>query len=419
MRTTSSVTANTQSVYEIKGNPKTCLMSDPMWAGPFNMFTPFATMYMAALGLDDVEIGALLSVGMVFSFIMALLGGAIVDKYGRKWTLIIGDILAWSVPAFVWAFSQNFRWFLVAAIFNSVSQIAMVAFECLWLDDLEERKIYRMTTWFHIAFLVTIFLGLITGVLVENYGVVLAMRAVYLFSFVLLNIRLVILVFCLKETEQGKKRIEETKDKSIFFLMSGYGEIFLQIIRSSKMRKVLILMPMVTVYLMIKQTFFALYATQDLQISEYFLAYFPAIQAGVALFFFFFIQHRLRRFTPKSLMVVGLIMYLIGHVVLLLAPPQNMAWLIGFALINSFAAALFLPWIDTLLFSSLDPDERANCRSLINVVVLVVSSPFGILAGFLSEMDRRLPFVLNMFLFVVMVVVIMMGKDSMGRKEVV
>lgn len=398
-----------------KGNPRVCLATDLMWAAPFNMFTPFAAMYMMALGLDDVQIGTLLSINLVSSFVMALLGGAIVNKYGRKWTLIIGDILAWSIPAFIWAFSQNFTWFLVATIFNSTSQIAMVAFECLWLDDLEERKIYRMTTWLHISFLFAIFFGLITGVLVESHGIVPAMRIVYLFSFIILNIRLVILCFYLKETEQGKKQLEETKGKSIFVLMSGYKEIFLQILNSPKMRKVLILMPMVTVFQLIRGTFFALYATQELLISEAFLAYFPAVQAGVALFFFFFIQHRLRRFTPKYLMCVGLIMYISGHVLLLLAPPQNMPWLMAFALVDAFAAALFLPWMDTLLFGSLDPEERANCRSLINVAVLIVSSPFGLIAGLLSDMDRRLPFVLNMVILFIIMVVVTLGRDSMAK----
>jgi hypothetical protein len=40
--------------------------------------------------------------------------------------------------------------------------------------------------------------------------------------------------------------------------------------------------------------------------------------------------------------------------------------------------------------------------SVIAVVILAFSTPFGTLAGFLSQMDRRLPLALNIFLFLFM-----------------
>ena len=77
----------------LKGNPKTVLMLDPMWTAPFNMYMPFATLFMFALGLGDIEIGLLLSIGMFANFLMALLSGVITDKFGRKKTLLVGDFL--------------------------------------------------------------------------------------------------------------------------------------------------------------------------------------------------------------------------------------------------------------------------------------------------------------------------------------
>ena len=387
----------------LKGNPKTCLMLDPLWTAPFNMYLPFATLYMFALGLGDVEIGTLLSIGMFANFIMALLGGVVVDKFGRKKTLITADFLAWSIPVLIWALSQNFWWFLVAALFNSVTHISMVAFECTWLDDIEEHKLPKMINWFHILWMMAVFSALITGYFVEQYALVPVMRLVYLFAFVSMTFRVVILIFRLKETERGKERMAAVKEKSILELLSGYRAVFLQILRSRGMRRLLVLLPIVSIIQMITGTFFALYATQNLQIGEYFLAYFPVIHAGVALSFFFFIQNRLGRFKPQHLMGVGLALYLTSHGLLLVIPPQNIMWLLVYALMDAWATALFLPRLDALVFGSIDPTERARCRSLINVIVLAITSPFGFLAGILSDMDRRLPFVLNMALFLCLI----------------
>lgn len=393
----------------LRGNPKVCALT--ALTGPFNLFIPFAAMYMFALGLSDVEIGIVLSTALFANFVMALLGGIIVDKLGRKNTLILSDLLAWNVATLIWAFAQNFWWFFVAAIFNSFSQVAMVAFECLWLDDLEERKIFKLTTIFHIFGLCTVFLVLISGAFIERFEMAHAMRMVYLFAFSIFTVRLVLFTLFMKETKRGESRMAEVKNQSVFLLLSGYKEIFLLIVRSRSMKRVLILMPMVVIFQTIGNNFFGLFITQNLGISPYFIAYFPSIRAVVALSFLLFIQSRLGRFDPKHLMGVGLIVYITAHMLLLFAPPQNMSWLITYALLDACAAALFLPRMDTLLFGSIDPTERARCRSLINVVVLAVSSPFGFLAGFLSDMDRRLPFVLNIMLFCFMIYFVLSRTD--------
>ena len=405
------------SLRRIKGNPKAVLLLDPLWTIPFNLYLPFATLYMFALGLGDVEIGLLLSVGMFANFIMALLGGVITDKFGRKRTLMWGDFIAWSIPVLILAFAQNFWWFLAATLFNSIMHIAQIAFECSWLDDMEEDKMPNFINWIHIFWLAAVFAALISGFFVGRYSVVPVMRVLYIFAFVVMTIRVVLLKIFTKETKRGMERQEATKDSSILQLLSGYKEVFIQIIRSRPMRRVLIILPMVNIFIMITGTFFALYVTQDLEIGEYFLAYFPVIRAGIALFFFFFIQNRLGRFKQQHLMGVGLTLYVAGHIMLLAAPPQNIPWLLVYALLDAWAAALFMPRLDALVFGAIDPVERARCRSLINVVVLAITSPFGFLAGFLSDMDRRLPFALNMLLFVCMFCFLLFGGQKKIEKE--
>ena len=402
----------------LKGNPKVILICDPPWTIPFNLYLPFATLYMFALGLGDVEIGLLLTIGMMANFVMALLGGVITDKFGRKKVIIWGDFISWSIPVLIWAFAQNFWWFLVATLFNSVMHIATVAFECCWLDDLEEEKIPKVVNWFHIFWLMAVFSALISGFFVERYTVVPVLRVVYLFAFVVMTSRLIFMAIFLKETERGIERRLETADSSIFQLLSGYKEVFLKIIKSKGMRRILILLPMVNIFQMVTGTFFALYVTQDLEIGEYFLAYFPVIRAGVALLFFFLIQTRLGRFDPLHLMGVGLCLYITAHILLLSAPPQNIPWMLVYALLDAWAASLFLPRLDALVLGSIDPVERARCRSLINVVMLAVASPFGFFAGILSDMDRRFPFMLNMVLFVCLICFLLIGsKKTSPPKE--
>ena len=104
----------------LTGNPRGCVYTEPLWGIPYNLIAPYASVYMVALGLTDQNIGLVLSVSWGFQVLWALLSGAITDKLGRRRTTLIFDILAWSVPALIWAFSQNIWWFLAAGIMNSI-----------------------------------------------------------------------------------------------------------------------------------------------------------------------------------------------------------------------------------------------------------------------------------------------------------
>ena len=67
-----------------KGNPRTLILIEPLWGIPYNLITPFATLYMYTLGVTDVQIGLILSVTMVVQVIIAFLGGILTSWAGNS-----------------------------------------------------------------------------------------------------------------------------------------------------------------------------------------------------------------------------------------------------------------------------------------------------------------------------------------------
>src|SRR4030095_7116247 len=100
-----------QTLRKLKGNPRVTVLTEIMFGIPYNLFAPFISVYMLALGVTDQQIGTIASLGLVVQVFSALLSGAIVDKFGRRWTLFIADMLSWSVPCLIWAFAQDIRYF--------------------------------------------------------------------------------------------------------------------------------------------------------------------------------------------------------------------------------------------------------------------------------------------------------------------
>ncbi len=88
-----------QTLRELKGNPRVTVLTEPMFGIPYNLFSPFFSVYMLALGVTDQGIGTIASLGLVFQIFSALLSGVIVDKFGRRLTLFISDLLSWACPA--------------------------------------------------------------------------------------------------------------------------------------------------------------------------------------------------------------------------------------------------------------------------------------------------------------------------------
>ena len=404
-------------LFSLKGNAKSCLYTEPLWGIPFNLYAPFITLYMYHLGVLDVQIGIILGVGRLLQVPMTLVGGILTDKFGRRLTTLICDALSWSVPTLIWAFSQNFWWFMAAAIVNATWQITAVSWECLWVDDTDESLVGPIFNWIYIAGLLAVFFAPISGYFVGIYGVVPVVRVLYLIAFVFMTAKFIILYFYSTETERGKERMAAMKGVPISSMFAGYKDVFLQVFKSKVMVQALILQGILGIVLLVNSTFFALYATQNLHVPEAFLAYFPILRTGIMLTFLMVIQEKLSKFKARNIIVIGLVIYISSLSWLMLAPVYNIAWIAVYVFVDACATAMMMPRIDAIAANAIEPKERARIRSLFNMIIVGLSSPFSFLAGVLSDMDRRLPFMLSLILFLIMFVVVVAG-GKINKREI-
>ena len=406
-----------KTFFTLKGNPRACVYTEPLWSVPYNLFMPFASVYMAALLLTDSQIGIVASVSMFFRAIFALLSGAITDKLGRKKATVIFDTLSWSVPCLLWAFSQNFIWFIVAAAFNGMMQIPDTSWTCLLVEDAEKRSMVRIYSLVHVLGQIAIVFAPIAALLVNQFSVVPVMRVLYLFAVLSMTSKFVLLYRHCDETKVGMIRKKETANMSIFKILSGYGQVLGRVLRSPGMVLALILSAIFVSTTMIMNNFFGLYVTGDLLIPEHFLAYFPILRSLIIIVFLFIIQPKISRFGFKRPMLAGVLIYIASHAVLLVAPTNNLVVPFVYVFLEACAFSLVMPRRDSIVALLIDPDERARISSIITVLTLCCSIPFGYLAGWLSDMDRRLPFVLDAALFALAIAAVCLGGKLMARKE--
>ena len=390
-----------QTLRELKGNPRVTVLTEVMFGIPYNLFAPFLSVYMLALGLTDQQIGSIASIGLILQIFTALLSGAIVDKFGRRLSLLVFDVLCWSVPCLIWAVAQDVRYFVLAAMMNSLWRVSHTAWTCLMVEDAEERHLVHIWTWIMIFAFCSAFFTPIGGWVVERFGLVPAVRGLFIFGFAVLTAKFVILYIFSHETVRGVQRMQETRHRSFVSLLGEYRSVLRQLLGSRPLLAALALIAITNIYTTISNNFWGVLFTEKLGFSSAQISTYVAVRSIVMTGCFFLIGPRLTNLRGFRLPLwIGFAGFLISQLLLAVMPPQTVIPLVVSVVLEGAASALVSPMTESLLAVSLESDERARVSAMVYVILMVLISPFGWIAGQLSALDRALPFALNTGLFV-------------------
>jgi MFS family permease len=389
-----------QSLLELKGNPRVTVLTEIMFGIPYNMFFPFLSVYMLALGVTVQQVGSIASLGLVVQIFSALLSGAIVDKLGRRLTLFLCDLLCWGVPCLVWAVAQDVRFFVVAAFMNGFYRISHTAWTCLLVEDAEERHLVHIWTWIMIFAVSSAFFAPLGGWFVEHYGLVPAARGLFVFGFLVLTAKFVILYVYSHETARGIQRMAETRHRSLVSLLGEYRSVFNQLLHSRPLLAALSLMVITNIYTTVSTNFWSVLFAGKLGFPDSQITTYSAIRSVIMTICFFVIGPRLTNLRKFRLPLwLGFALFLVSQLLMAVMPPHAAILVVFSVLLEGVASALVSPMTESLLAVSLESDERARVSAMVYVALIVLISPFGWIAGQLSARDHSLPFVLNTILF--------------------
>ena len=408
----------------LRGNARGCVLTEPLWGIPFNLYSPYVSIYMLALGLTDSKIGLIVSVGTAFQVIWTLMSGAITDKLGRKRTTLIFDALSWSVPCLIWAAAQNFDYFLVAAMVNAVWRVTDNSWSCLLVEDTEPSLLIDIWSWIQIAGLLSAFFAPLTGLIIGRFGLVSTMRGLYLLAFVMMTTKFLATNAMVSETQQGRVRMAETAHQPVFAIVKESPAVLKQILKTPATLYTAALMLILNVSMSIRGTFWPVLASKEIGIPAEHLALYPFARSVTMMVFFFLVMPRLKRMAALSrigesvLMITGFGLFIVSQALLVVAPVGNIWVLYLVAILEGCALPLTSTMMAKLTVVTVDPKERARIMAWLSAIVLLAASPFGWVAGQLSSLNRRYPFVLVVVLFTIGGLITLAASRSAHRTEV-
>ncbi len=382
----------------LKGNPRICLWTEPLWGIPYNLYAPFVALYMLSLGLTTAEIGYVTSMSLLVQFVASVLSGPLADKLGRRRCTFIFDTIAWTIPTVLWALSQNYLWFVVAGLVNGLWRVTMNSWGLLLTEGSEDEIVMRCFSLTQLMGLLAAFFAPLSKLAVDAFGVVPTMRVLYWFAAVMMTLKFVILYRVGTETEMGLRRMEETKHQSVWQLIWGCKDVFFSMIREKRMILTIGILSAFQVVSTLNTSFWAVYITKNLGVADGDVALYTTFKSLVLMACIFLIVPRVRFKRFKRPMLVAWGLFALSQGVLLAARGGQyaVATLILSIALEAVALSMLSPLTDSLLFVNADPAERARILGLIYGLIVLVITAVPALAGILSTISLAAPFIINL-----------------------
>ncbi|MCL2411999.1 MAG: MFS transporter, partial [Treponema sp.] len=385
-----------------------CVYTEPLWGLSMNLCMPYLSVYMLALGLSDTRIGFLVTVNVLMQVVLSFFSGPITDKMGRRKATVVFDVIGWCIPALIWWQAQGFSFFLVAAILNGANAVTANSWNCLLIEDAKKKQITKIYSLVIVCGQFSAIFAPISAVLISTLTLVPAIRILFLNAFVLMTIKVIVLYIVSKETTVGKARIIDTKNQNIFQLAGGYKDVMKMILKSRGMVFSIVIAAIGMIAGIINNTFWQIIANQKLLIPEAVLPLFNVYRSVLACIFLFFILPRFLKGVMKIPFILAFTSFFIGQLLLVMIPAEGM---IKYPLIlvsltfDGFGIGALAMLCESMIAIHVNPNERARIMAIRFMFIMIVSAPFGLIGGILSDISRDLPFILNMVILVIGIVI--------------
>ena len=403
------------SAASITGNARYVVFLEPLFVIPHAMFSSFMTLYMLELGMDTAQVGLITSIGLGVSVFIAMISGYVTDKIGRRNATTLFDAIGWCGAFFIWSIAQNFYFFIAAAVINAVFRIAMNSWNCLMLEDsLPEVRVHIFNFLF-ITGILGGFAAPLGALLVNRMTLVPAMRLMLFIALAFASLLFVIRHRKTTETEVGTQIMASMKGVKAAESFKEYIPVLKRMSRDRTLILAFLLRVLNFIQFTVRNTFLAVLVTTRLGFPAEVMALLATINSFVMMAVMVFITPLLSRYTRNWPISLGCGCHVVATLILLLSPPsQSYVLLVTAGLFISLGSAIVSPRIDALVANAINNEERSVANTAMFVIMLFISMPFGYIAGVLTGIDPRLPFVMTLAILLLCLGVLRAAREPAG-----
>ncbi|ANY68413.1 hypothetical protein BBD42_19510 [Paenibacillus sp. BIHB 4019] len=390
---------------DLPKNPRYSIFLEPLWAIPGTIVLFYAPLYMKDAGLSDIEIGLINSINLYFAFVFQLFAGSITNKLGRKRTSLIFDLVAWSVPMFIWAFSQSFWLFMIAYLLNATSKFVTVSFNLLIIEDVEERKRPKV---FGIMNMIITAAGVLTplaGFVIADFGIGKTLAVIYFAGGVMMTIMFIVRNRLTEETEAGKELIEVHSQTKVLKSLGASLRLFGKAFYTRRLFPIIII-TVLSNFILQLNFFQVVFFKEELHFGDWTISYIPVVTAVTVMVLYLVVIPRLKQRSDEKYVSLSIALCTAGSLLLLFIPSGNVPLLMLTIIILAAGTFILQTYRDALLMNRLGTHEKADMFSAVQTVMTLIAIPSGYLTGLLYNYSPKLLFAVIVALYMVLMAVV-------------
>lgn len=355
------------------------------------MFSTYATLYMYELGLTELNIGWITTIGLIVQVFSSLLSGYLTDRLGRKRAILYFDLLSWSLATLLWAFSQNLWFFAAAAVINGFQRVPHIAFYCLIVEDTRPADRTYVFTLLQIIGVIGGLFAPLGGLLVHQYGMVTGMRIMYVLAFLFMTFQFVGRHLTTRETEAGIRKRQETRELGLRESMIEYGGAFRDLGAERNLLLIFGVYILFNFQATLKSTYLYLYLADYIHLDSGILSMFPAVSSVIMLLTLWLLMPRIPDQSASRAMMAGFGLSALSNAMLVVYPSASFVWIGLSTILAAVGLMISSPYLEAAVQNAIEDEKRAKVFSMLSVLILVFTAPAGIIGGWAYKLDPRIP----------------------------
>ncbi|MGE5558799.1 MAG: MFS transporter [Bacillota bacterium] len=373
-------------------NAVTLLLTEPFWSVPANWFNTYFCLYMRASGLSPVKIGWITAFGIIGRLAFSLFGGHLADNWGRKITLVVFDILSWSVPLAIWAFATEFWHFALCAVLNSLVWIAVPAWFCLFMEEAREDQRTKIYAINHSIYFIAGLTLPLAGLIIKKAGFLPGMRLIIWIFFGSVALMILLRASFLRESHIGRKIKQENAFRPTEQSAANYGSSWCFLWRAKNLRTLLLLGIGYSFIASMAGTYYALFVTEKagLNLSRDYLVFFALLTSVITGTLSMFLVPKIPFHTEKKFLLFSQLLNLAGYALFVMTPAGILLWIWPAIIFWAVSNGLYVPIREGLWHNEMPNEERAKIISLAGVLECLIILPAAPLGGWIYQINPRL-----------------------------
>jgi MFS family permease len=153
----------------------------------------------------------------------------------------------------------------------------------------------------------------------------------------------------------------------------------------------------------VNNTFWQIIVNKKLLVPEAVLPFFNIFRSVLAILFLFFVIPKLSRGILKIPLLLSFLSFFIGQLLLIMIPVEGIfkyPLILVSLVFDGFGIGALYMLCESLIAIHVNQNERARIMAIRFMFMMLAAAPFCWFGGFLSDISRDLPFVMNMVILV-------------------